>query len=134
MSSRVTLAAGAKEAGDSLATVSKVLAGRSDVPDATRARVEGLLDTCGYRRRARGAPRPPLLERVFHEPQAQHMTVRGHTLCGLPVPLPPVRPPRHGPPRDVPPARYGPAPTVPYAFGPGARSHGPRPGHPPRHP
>ncbi|MEV6958129.1 LacI family DNA-binding transcriptional regulator [Streptomyces sp. NPDC051207] len=64
---RVTLAAVAKEAGVSLATVSKVLNGRSDVSDATRARVEGILDTHGYRRRAQGASRSPLIELVFHE-------------------------------------------------------------------
>lgn len=64
---RVTLAEVAKQAGVSLSTVSKVLNGRSDVAEATRAKVERLLDTHGYRRRAQGAPQAPLIELVFHE-------------------------------------------------------------------
>ena len=64
---RVTLARVAEEAGVSLSTISKVLNGRTDVSEATRARVEGLLGpmaTCAatpVRRRAR------LIELVFHE-------------------------------------------------------------------
>ncbi|GGL92608.1 LacI family transcriptional regulator [Streptomyces fumigatiscleroticus] len=63
----MTLAAVAETAGVSLATVSKVLNGRSGVSDATRARIEELLDSHGYRRRDRGGSRPPLIELVFHE-------------------------------------------------------------------
>lgn len=64
---RVTLATVAREAGVSLPTVSKVLNGRSDVSPATRAKVERLLDSHGYRRRTPGAPQSPLIEIVFHE-------------------------------------------------------------------
>jgi LacI family xylobiose transport system transcriptional regulator len=64
---RVTLASVAEQAGVSLSTVSKVLNGRSDVAEATRTRVEQLLDLHGYRRRAQGAPQAPLIELVFHE-------------------------------------------------------------------
>ncbi|MFD7873055.1 LacI family DNA-binding transcriptional regulator [Streptomyces sp. NPDC059766] len=64
---RVTLAEVAKLAGVSLPTVSKVLNGRADVSRATRAKVEGLLEVHGYRRRPRTAPWPGLVELVFHE-------------------------------------------------------------------
>jgi LacI family transcriptional regulator, xylobiose transport system transcriptional regulator len=65
---RVTLALVAEEAGVSLATISKVLNGRSDVAPATRARVEGLLRERGYERRgARARPKGELIELVFHE-------------------------------------------------------------------
>ncbi|WP_077801558.1 LacI family DNA-binding transcriptional regulator [Streptomyces sp. JHA26] len=64
---RVTLAAVAREVGVSLPTVSKVLNGRSDVSSATRAKVEHLLEVHGYRRRAQGPPKAPLVEIVFHE-------------------------------------------------------------------
>ncbi|MFJ7770107.1 LacI family DNA-binding transcriptional regulator [Streptomyces sp. NPDC097107] len=64
---RVTLAEVAKEAKVSLPTVSKVLNGRSDVSNLTRARVERLLEVHGYRRRSSGPPRSPLVELVFHE-------------------------------------------------------------------
>ncbi|MET9441184.1 LacI family DNA-binding transcriptional regulator [Streptomyces sp. NPDC006610] len=67
VSPRVTLAEVAKEAGISLPTVSKVLNGRSDVSNATRAKVERLLELHGYRRRPQGAPPSPLIELVFHE-------------------------------------------------------------------
>ena len=64
---RVTLAQVAAEAGVSLSTVSKVLNGRTDVSLATRQRVEGLLDSHGYRRRPFTPPEAPLIELVFHE-------------------------------------------------------------------
>ncbi len=64
---RVTLAELAEKAGVSLATASKVLNGRSDVAPATRARVEGLLDEHGYRRRNSNQSKSRLLELVFHE-------------------------------------------------------------------
>lgn len=62
----MTLAEVARAAGVSLPTVSKVLNGRADVAAGTRARVEAVLDSQGYRRRPAGAP-APLLELVFHE-------------------------------------------------------------------
>ncbi|BDV32014.1 LacI family DNA-binding transcriptional regulator [Microbacterium terricola] len=63
---RVTLAQIAEEAGVSLATISKVLNGRTDVSPSTRARVEEHLTRHGYRRRAT-AQRAELIELVFHE-------------------------------------------------------------------
>ncbi len=64
---RVTLAEVAEQAGVSLSTVSKVLNGRSDVSEATRTKVEHLLDMHGYRRRSQAPPQAPLIELVFHE-------------------------------------------------------------------
>ncbi|MCL2419937.1 MAG: LacI family DNA-binding transcriptional regulator [Conexibacteraceae bacterium] len=66
---RITLADIAAEAGVSLATVSKVLNGRSDVSATTRARVERLVHGHGYLRRAPGAGTgiARMLELVFHE-------------------------------------------------------------------
>ena len=70
---RVTLADIAAEAGVSLATVSKVLNGRTDVSDVTRARVEKLLHGYGYLRRsangANGSAR--MVELVFHELESE---------------------------------------------------------------
>jgi LacI family xylobiose transport system transcriptional regulator len=63
---RVTLAQIAAEAGVSLATVSKVLNGRTDVSAATRARLEGHLARHGYTRR-NSTQRTEYLELVFHE-------------------------------------------------------------------
>jgi LacI family xylobiose transport system transcriptional regulator len=61
---RSTLSRIAAAADVSTSTVSKVLNGRAGVSDATRARVESLLDRHGYQRRsARGTA--PLLELVF---------------------------------------------------------------------
>ncbi|WP_440902812.1 LacI family DNA-binding transcriptional regulator [Actinosynnema sp.] len=58
----------AAEAGVSVPTVSKVLNGRPDVAAETRARVEGLIERSGYRRRrARQSSRPALVDLVFHE-------------------------------------------------------------------
>ncbi|GAB2831097.1 LacI family DNA-binding transcriptional regulator [Microbacterium insulae] len=65
-SPRVTLAEIAAEAGVSLATMSKVLNGRTDVAPATRARLEDHLARHGYRRRA-SAQRSEVVELVFHE-------------------------------------------------------------------
>lgn len=73
----VTLGDIAAAAGVSVATVSKVLNGRSDVAPATRGRVERILAERGYRRPARGMPRPSvaheqkeyqgkLIELLFH--------------------------------------------------------------------
>jgi LacI family xylobiose transport system transcriptional regulator len=63
---RVTLAEIAAEAGVSLATMSKVLNGRTDVAPATRARLEEHLNRHGYRRRT-SAQRSEVVELVFHE-------------------------------------------------------------------
>ncbi|MEI3868060.1 LacI family DNA-binding transcriptional regulator [Microbacterium sp. CCNWLW134] len=63
---RVTLAQLAAEAGVSIATMSKVLNGRTDVASATRARIERLLAEHGYTRRA-GNRRGEYVELVLHE-------------------------------------------------------------------
>jgi DNA-binding LacI/PurR family transcriptional regulator len=70
---RITLADIASEAGVSLATVSKVLNGRSDVSAPTRARVEQLLAGCGYLRRASGSGNGAarMVELVFHELESE---------------------------------------------------------------
>ncbi|WP_322410953.1 LacI family DNA-binding transcriptional regulator [Microbacterium invictum] len=63
---RVTLAQLAREAGVSIATMSKVLNGRTDVAATTRARIEQLLAEHGYTRRATGR-RGDHVELVLHE-------------------------------------------------------------------
>jgi LacI family xylobiose transport system transcriptional regulator len=70
--SRVRLTDIAAEAGVSLATISKVLNGRTDISAATRSRVEALLAVRGYERRAKPSPTSAgdLLELVFHEFEA----------------------------------------------------------------
>ncbi|WP_022918490.1 LacI family DNA-binding transcriptional regulator [Ruania albidiflava] len=67
MTKQATLAQIAQEAGVSLATISKVLNGRSDVAASTRERVEHLLAAHQYRRRSSGKHRSHLIELVFHE-------------------------------------------------------------------
>lgn len=69
---RTTIADIAQEVGVSVATVSKVLNGRLDVADATRARVEDSLTRHAYRRRTTREPASGarLLEVVFHEAQS----------------------------------------------------------------
>jgi LacI family transcriptional regulator, xylobiose transport system transcriptional regulator len=65
---RVRLADVAREAGVSLATVSKVLNGRPDVAERTRSRVEHSLFANGYLRRASTeSVGERMLEIVFHE-------------------------------------------------------------------
>lgn len=66
MGERVTLADIAAEAGVSLATMSKVLNGRSDVAPATRVRLEEHLARHGYTRRNSGQ-RSEFIELVFPE-------------------------------------------------------------------
>jgi len=67
-SGRVRLADVAQEAGVSLATVSKVLNGRPDVAERTRARVEHALHANGYLRRVSAdVVGERMLEIVFHE-------------------------------------------------------------------
>ncbi|WP_194409507.1 LacI family DNA-binding transcriptional regulator [Microbacterium cremeum] len=63
---RITLAEIAAEAGVSLATMSKVLNGRTDVAPATRARLEEHLARHGYTRRGM-RQRSDFVELVFHE-------------------------------------------------------------------
>lgn len=64
---RTTLAEVASSAGVSVATVSKVVNGRSDVAPETRERVQDLLDRIGYRPRglARRAALRPAIELAF---------------------------------------------------------------------
>ncbi|MHA3948042.1 LacI family DNA-binding transcriptional regulator [Cellulomonas bogoriensis] len=64
---RATIATIAEEAGVSVPTVSKVLNGRADVAEATRVRIEELIQHHGYRRR-RVAPatNAPMVDLVFH--------------------------------------------------------------------
>lgn len=58
----------AAEAGVSVATVSRVLNGGTDVAPETRARIEASLDRLQYRRRRkRQQPRAQQLDLVFHE-------------------------------------------------------------------
>jgi len=66
---RITLAEIAAEAGVSLATMSKVLNGRSDVSASTRARLEEHLARHGYTRRS-STRRNETIELVFHELEA----------------------------------------------------------------
>ncbi|MGW5348968.1 LacI family DNA-binding transcriptional regulator [Streptomyces sp. NPDC004031] len=63
-----TIATIASEVGVSVATVSKVLNGRADVADETRARVEASLERHRYRRRTRRSSEPTSqVHLVFHE-------------------------------------------------------------------
>jgi len=66
-SQRVKLNELADQAGVSLSTVSKVLNGRTDVSASTRARVEAILASGGYQRRAGLPARGTLIELVFPE-------------------------------------------------------------------
>ncbi|QAY68987.1 LacI family DNA-binding transcriptional regulator [Xylanimonas protaetiae] len=67
-SPRPTITDIAAAVGVSAPTVSKVINGRTDVADATRARVEEALDRLGYRRRRSGPPAAGtgLIDLVFH--------------------------------------------------------------------
>jgi LacI family transcriptional regulator len=66
--SRVTIADIAREAGVSVPTVSKVLNGRGQVSDATRQRVEALLESNNYlRRRAAPVRNSGLIDLVINE-------------------------------------------------------------------
>jgi len=70
---RITLTAIAGQAGVSIATVSKVLNGRTDVSPTTRMRVERLLHEHAYLRRASGAGSgvARMIELVFHELESE---------------------------------------------------------------
>lgn len=63
----LTIAEIAEIAGVSIATVSKVVNGRSEVSPDTRAAVEDVISRHGYRRQKRRTQTSPLLELVFHE-------------------------------------------------------------------
>ncbi|MEV7605517.1 LacI family DNA-binding transcriptional regulator [Paenarthrobacter sp. NPDC089322] len=65
--SKLTLAAVAKEAGVSTPTVSKVVNGREDVAEATRARVLAVLEKTGYRSplQRKSLPAASTVEAVF---------------------------------------------------------------------
>ena len=63
----LTIAQIAQHAGVSVATVSKVVNGRSEVASGTRAMVEEVIARHGYRRQKKPATPNPLLEIVFHE-------------------------------------------------------------------
>ena len=63
---RTTLATVAASAGVSVATVSKVLNGRSDVAPETRARIEDLLHAYDYVGRRTDPTRFPTVELLFH--------------------------------------------------------------------
>ena len=67
MGQRVTIADIAAQAGVSVPTVSKVLNGRADVAEATRAKVESIIQEHGYRRRAGGTANSPMIDLVFHQ-------------------------------------------------------------------
>ena len=63
---RATLATVAASAGVSVATVSKVLNGRSDVAPSTRALVQDLLEEHDYVSRRTDPGRFPTVELMFH--------------------------------------------------------------------
>jgi LacI family transcriptional regulator len=65
---RITITDIAREAGVSVPTVSRVLNGRADVAASTRAKVEGLLNHHGYRRRgSRRFEQANLIDLVFND-------------------------------------------------------------------
>jgi len=64
---RTTIAQIAEQAGVSVPTVSKVLNGRADVAEATRARIESLIQQHGYRRRSAGTATGPMIDLVFNQ-------------------------------------------------------------------
>ncbi|WP_454051085.1 LacI family DNA-binding transcriptional regulator [Cellulomonas sp. Marseille-Q8402] len=85
---RTTIADIATEVGVSIPTVSKVLNGRTDVAEATRARVEAALERHDYRKpvATRGTGTGPrLLDLVFHEADnlwAQEIIKGVEQVCG----------------------------------------------------
>jgi len=67
VSERTTIAKIAEQAGVSVPTVSKVLNGRADVAEATRARVESIIQQHGYRRRSASTATSPMIDLVFSQ-------------------------------------------------------------------
>ncbi|WP_203726813.1 LacI family DNA-binding transcriptional regulator [Paractinoplanes durhamensis] len=63
----LTIAEIAQQAGVSIATVSKVVNGKSEVSPDTRALVEGVISQHGYRRQKKRTQTTSLIELVFHE-------------------------------------------------------------------
>ncbi|MCI1983157.1 MAG: LacI family DNA-binding transcriptional regulator [Bifidobacteriaceae bacterium] len=64
---KVSLSDIATMAGVSLATVSKVLNGRADISDATREKVQKILATSGYVRKANATNNSDMIEVVFEK-------------------------------------------------------------------
>ncbi|HCX85774.1 MAG TPA: LacI family transcriptional regulator [Micrococcales bacterium] len=83
---RATIAEIAQEVGVSVPTVSKVLNGRTDVAEATRAKVEEALARHAYRKPVSGRPAGPrLLDLVFHQADnmwAQEIVKGVELVCG----------------------------------------------------
>lgn len=67
MGRRMTIAKIAEQAGVSVPTVSKVLNGRADVAEGTRAKVESIIQEHGYRRRTASTANNPMIDLVFNE-------------------------------------------------------------------
>jgi len=67
VSERTTIAKIAEQAGVSVPTVSKVLNGRADVAEATRARVESIIQQHGSRRRSASTAISPMIDLVFSQ-------------------------------------------------------------------
>jgi DNA-binding LacI/PurR family transcriptional regulator len=63
----VTISEIAEQAGVSVPTVSKVLNGRADVAEGTRARVESIIQEHGYQRRGASAANNPMIDLVFSQ-------------------------------------------------------------------
>lgn len=63
----ITIATIAREAGVSVATVSKVLNGKNDVSQSTKDHVESVISAHNYKRRPSKASRSQLIELVIHE-------------------------------------------------------------------
>ena len=70
----LTIAEIAERAGVSVATVSKVVNGRSDVAEQTRGLVERVIGEYGYRRQRRPARSAALLELVVNELGGEYLT------------------------------------------------------------
>lgn len=68
----LTTAEIAELAGVSIATVSKVLNGRSEVAPATRAMVERVIHEYGHRRQKRPSARAPLVELLSHQVEGDY--------------------------------------------------------------
>jgi LacI family transcriptional regulator, xylobiose transport system transcriptional regulator len=64
---RMTISKIAEQAGVSVPTVSKVLNGRADVAQETRAKIESIIQEHGYRRRTTSTASSPMIDLVFHE-------------------------------------------------------------------
>jgi LacI family transcriptional regulator, xylobiose transport system transcriptional regulator len=64
---RMTISKIAEQAGVSVPTVSKVLNGRADVAEETRAKIESIIQEHGYRRRTTSTASSPMIDLVFHE-------------------------------------------------------------------